>query len=103
MIQAGDAHDDPAVDREFLAQSLNVCHQVIGGVDREIDRGIVSPRSASPAAALIKQHRAKYACVEVPSRERRAAATGSAVQIHDRDAGGIADRLPVDVLTVADL
>ena len=84
-------------------QPLDVRHETIGRVDRQVGIGLADQRAAAPAAALVEQHGPVHGRVEVASRAGRAAAARAAVQPDSRQALRGADRLPVQGLAVTNL
>ncbi len=92
------AEHDPAVDAERLPDELDVAHQMPGRV--RLDRGV---RARPPAAALVEQHDAEHARIEIAPHRRRAAPAGSAMQHNHRQTVGLAALLHIDPVAVADV
>ena len=90
------AETDPAVDLQFLADHLDVGHEVPCGV---LDHAGMRARPA--AAALIEQDHAVNGGVKIAAHRRAAAATGAAVQNHDGHPLGIAALLDIDAVPIA--
>lgn len=96
------AGDDPAVDPQVLAQRLDVPDQVLSRVRREVGGGTVGQRPAPAAAALVQQDAAVGSRVEVPANAGTRTRAWAAVQPQRRGPGGVADRLPVDLVAAPD-
>jgi hypothetical protein len=86
----------------MLAKTLDVCHEMIGGVDRKIDPWLVGERRAASAATLVKQHSPKPLGIEVAASANAATAPRTTVQIDDRHARRVTHSLPVQRLAIAD-
>jgi len=99
----GRAPHEPAVHAEVLAQPLDVRDQVVRGVRREVGRKVACVRRAAPAPALVELDDAVGGGIEVAPPARPAAAPGPAVEGDSRLAVGVAGRLPVDPVPIADV
>lgn len=81
--------DEPAVDTQVLAETLQVGHQVPGGVGREVGMSVDS-RPAAAAPSLIEQDDPVELGVEQPGRSGGAAGPRAAVEDDGRKPLGIA-------------
>src|SRR3954470_8231974 len=83
------------------SQQLHVGDEVWGGVDAQVDSGIVGQWTAAATAPLVEQRCVERCRVEVAAGSNPGAPTGATMHEDCGDAGGIADGFPVDALAVS--
>ena len=87
----------------MLAQPLHVRDQMVGGVGRQVGRGVTGVRGAAPTPTLVELDDQVRLGIEQPPPPRRGPRPGPAVDDDRRPAVGVARGLPVDPLAVTNL
>ncbi len=99
----GPAEHQPLRNVQVAPQDLDVRDQMGGGVGAQIDDRGAGVGRAAAAPALVEQHDAVGAGIEIPAPCGRAPGTGTAVEHDGRFAVRVPAHLPVDELPVADI
>ena len=94
------AQDDPAFDTEQIAQPLDVCDKVGGGVARQVRAQLACEWKATARATLIEQHSLIDVRIEKSSLTNRAARAWTAMQEKRGLTRGIAATFPVDLVAI---
>ena len=92
----GTTEQQPALDTELAAQSLDIGDEMGGGVVVQ-----AAERTGSSGAALVEQHDPPEAWVEEPAMDGARARAGTAVKEQRRQAAGVARLLPIHRMTRA--
>ena len=91
-------------EQDRLAPDAHVVEQPVDVLDQVVRR-VLAPLAARPAAqrsALIEQQHVEATRIEVAAHRRRGRAAGPSMEHDHRDALGIADHLPVQLVQVRD-
>jgi hypothetical protein len=99
----GAAKHQPPLDIEAPPQQFDICQEMGCRVGREIYVWVARVRRASSGSALVEQNDPIDVGIKRPPRTRGAARTRSAMEHERRLAGGIAARLPIELVPVTGL
>src|ERR1019366_210831 len=99
----GSPEDQPSLDLQVAAESLDVVNQVIGRVRRQIHGGITGVWGTSPGPALVEEHHAIRRRIEEATHSWRASRARTPVQHKDRLATRVPARLPVEGIALPDI